>query len=258
MTNQLELCYHDLTVLFNALNSNAYANGAGPIGAQGQQADGSDSPSVLMKKEAVQELVNQLFSQHHVKKQLILLRLITKLANSKLIDVRYTCEFMLNNLVYYNPNNDSIHGPNGPASNVNFQVNHNMQHLHWLQKAGPAAALHKNTSTYLWYKILECVRKFIPHHDYKTCRDILKILLELVKRMPHSNSSYPSQLEADTLVRTNVAAPKRTYNESLDSLTQQQQQQLASSFTNDIKLESLFEVGFNHKLKRTTEQLLMK
>jgi hypothetical protein len=190
------------------------------------------------KKEAIQELVNQLYKLTHVKKQLMVIRLITKLVNSRIIDVRLACEYMLNNLVYNSTsNNKFINKLNGIGANPNH-VPHNIGIVQKLNQTNPNIN-QTTTPTYLWIKILECVQKFIPLHDYKSCRDIFKMLLEVVKRLPHSSSSYPPQSEVDTLLKSpNKRLIDYTENDyEIDSADVQ-----SGLATDDIKLESLYEV----------------
>lgn len=82
------------------------------------------------------------------------------------------------------------------------------------------------TPTYLWCKVLECVRRFIPLHDYKSCRDIFKMLLEVVKRIPHAHSSYPAQLETEVFCNVNKTNGKHKllaseYSSGDNSLTEE-------------------------------------
>lgn len=165
------------------------------------------------RKEAIQELVNQIFQQLHTKKQLLIIRLITKLVNTKIIEVRFVCEYMLNNLVYSNSN---------------------------------TTALQKQTATnpYIWCKVLECIRNFIPLHDYKSCRDIFKMLLEVVKRIPHEKTNFPPQLETELLFPKSARKHKLSADFSIfnDEYSGLYTLSSLSKVTDDLKLESLFEV----------------
>ena len=108
----------------------------------------------------------------------------------------------------------------------------------------------KETPTYIWCKVLEFIRRLIPTLDYKSCRDIFKMLLELAKRIPHSNSSVPPPLENEIL-----CGSKSSVKHKLDTLEDEHfGQDLASNrillqnssrVTDNIKLESLFEVNSN-------------
>ncbi len=159
-----------------------------------------------------------------------------------MIEVRFVVEFMLNNLVY----SDQV-------LNNNLLVNALNQNA-VLNSTSTNSELHKTiqsiskqpTSPYLWYKVMECIRKCIPLHDYKACRDIFKMLLELIKRIPHSNSSYPPPLESEKPL--DKVSPKK--NDLKVGLYAGRQAQNTAHFKTttdeDIKLESLYEVN-NHK-----------
>lgn len=166
------------------------------------------------RKEAIQELVNQLFHQEHNKKLLMLLRIINRLVSNRIFEARHVSEFMLNNLAYSSgvimPSSDGGSGPDKHQQNRVVVV--------------------KATNTFMWLKVLEAVKNFIPQHDYKSCRDILKMLLEVIKRIPHSESSFPDPLE------TELSLSKSPKKRKLD-----QNEQNNDSY-DDIKLESLYEV----------------
>jgi hypothetical protein len=199
----------------------------------------------------VYELVHQVFTLQHTKKQLLLLRLIVKLVANRVVEIRFAVEFMLNGLVYTDEalnhnivlaaqNQNNVF--NSAATQTELQKSLNMV-------SKPA------TSPYIWYKVLECIRKCIPMHDYKACRDIFKMLLELVRRIPHPSSSYPPPLVSEQpLVEEVSAAFKALHglNSSSSRITNQQssnkQQSRVSSQNKanadaDIKLESLYEVS---------------
>lgn len=162
-------------------------------------------------------MVNQVFQQEHTKKQLLILRLINRLVNNRVIEVRFVCEFMLNNLVYSSGSSQAI---------------------------ANSKSLQNPTNTFIWCKVLESIRKFIPIHDYKSCRDIFKMLLEVIKRIPHSNSSFPPHLETELLF---IKSPNKRkllsdYNNFQDSFANTLSKNSTSMVTDDIKLESLYEV----------------
>lgn len=196
-----------------------------------------DNLEIQLRKDAIQELVNQVFQQQHTKKQLLILRLLTKLVNTRVIEVRYVCEYMLNYLVYSsspslsNLNNNYLqHSNNNPIISGSISSVSNLKL--------------KPTNTYIWCKILECIRNFIPLHDYKSCRDIFKMLLEVVKRIPHSNSSYPPHLETELLFIKSARKHKflTDYNTFDDEYASVNSISNSSMVTDDIKLESLYEV----------------
>ena len=211
-----------------------------------------------MKKEAIQELVNQIFQQQHAKKQLLLLRLITKLVNNRIVEVRYVCEYMLNNLVYFhsissNSNylNFLINTNNASNQNQTNNLSINTSNVALIQKLNQQSIPgNKTTSTYLWCKILECIRRFIPLHDYKSCRDIFKMLLEVVKKIPHSDSSYPPTLKTELFsIKSAIKHKLNDYSSDNSfgngdysaSLNTNSSNQL-SMVTDDLKLESLYDV----------------
>ena len=189
-----------------------------------------------MKKDAIQELVNQAFQQHHSKKQLLILRLLVKLVNARAIEVRFVVEFMLSSLVYSDQtlnNNYLINATNqnnlfnSSATNINLQKT-----IQTINK--------KPTSPYLWLKVMECVRKCTPLHDYKACRDIFKMLLDLVKRIPHSSSSYPPILKSEqslTEISSRKAKSDRDFAKTKELMSRQ-----STDNDQDIKLDSLYEV----------------
>ncbi len=222
-------CYKDLNALFNQLAALATSQ------AHQQQQTGDDNLEQQTRKEAIQELVYQLFRQQHPKKQLVLLRVIAKLVNSRIIEVRFVCEFMLNNLFYLN---QSAIQPQ-PTSSTGQQQQQ--------QAANPPVKvkLLSETSTFIWCKVLEFIQKLIPSLDYKSCRDIFKMLLEVVKKVPHSNSSVPPPLENESnLSGATLAIATGGKHKLLDSGESASQQILSlnsSRLTDDIKLESLFQ-----------------
>ena len=232
-----------------------------------------------MRKEAIHELINQVFHLKHTKKQLMLLRLITRLVNNRIVEVRYVCEYMLNNLVFSNNsssnanyltllnsssnfiNTSNVNNTNTNSSNNFNSSSTNTNNFSLVQKlvqsqnptlignTNAQLTEFKATPTYLWCKVLECVRRFIPLHDYKSCRDIFKMLLEVVKRIPHSHSSYPVQLETE-LIHVKSTSKHKLLNDyssgdnSLNEETGSNDTDLASQIaivTDDLKLESLYE-----------------
>lgn len=191
-------------------------------------------PEQLLRKDAILELVNQFFEQKHNKKQLVLLRVISKLAHSRTIEVRYVCEYMLNNLFYNNSISNS--NVNNTGSGGNMNANSNMINSKYLAN---------KTTPYIWRKVLEFIQRLIPSLDYKTCRDIFKMLLEVVKRIPHSNSNLPLPLENEIVF--SKSSNKHKLDHDYDSSNNKIILQNISAVTDDVKLESLFEVGFvNH------------
>lgn len=167
------------------------------------------------RKEAIQELVNQLFHQEHNKKLLMLLRIINRLVSNRIFEARHVSEFMLNNLVYSSGvvMSGSDGGGGGPEKHQQHRV-----------------VVVKATNTFMWLKVLEAVKNFIPQHDYKSCRDILKMLLEVIKRIPHSESSFPDPLETE--LSLSISPKKRKLDQNEPN----------SDSYDDIKLESLYEV----------------
>lgn len=161
----------------------------------------------MNKKEAINELVNQIYQLQHGKKQLLIIRLVTMLVDNKIIEVRFASEFMLGNLTY-------------------------------------VASSDISSSPYLWCKILECIQNFITQHDYKSCRDILRMLLEVVKKIPHDESSIPPQLESEVMI--SKLARRNKLAEDLNLLIDEHavifSPTFSSSVTDDIKLETLYEV----------------
>jgi hypothetical protein len=230
VTHQLDTCFNDFQTLFTLTISNLCLNNSNITPQQlhiiHQSSTGSnleaaaaiqaqDNQELLLRKEATQELVAQVFYQKHTKKQLILLRLITRLVNQRIVEVRYVCESMLANLVFSNSSDGNANYLNILNSSTNFinatqtasnnfgtiqkltQTQQHNQQQPQQQRTHGHDLLKMATPTYLWCKILECVRRFIPLHDYKSCRDIFKMLLEVVKRIPHSHGAYPVQLETE-------------------------------------------------------------
>jgi hypothetical protein len=176
-----------------------------------------------MRRDAIQEIVSQLFQQPHAKKQLMLFRVIKRLINSNVVEVRLVCENLLSNLVYHRSggsttaanftqtdlNANPTSGATGTSltnlittttkieNDLNSYTNNSTQ---------MNSKNNQTTSLYMWCKVLECIRMLLPKYDYKSCRDIFKMLLEVVKRVPHSYASLPPQLanEIDDLkVKTN-------------------------------------------------------
>jgi len=200
-----------------------------------QPSNGEENIEHQIRKEAVQELVYQLFQQQHPKKQLVLIRVIAKLVNSRIIEVRFVCEFMLNNLFFLNQS--------AAQSQVNNQVS---QANPGQQSTAPPVKLKslKETSTFIWCKVLEFIQKLIPSLDYKSCRDIFKMLLEVVKKVPHSNSSVPPPLENESNLPSSIGSTRASKHKLLDfeqSASHQIELLNSSRLTDDIKLESLFQ-----------------
>jgi hypothetical protein len=157
------------------------------------------------------------------------------------------CESMLNNLVYSSvtANMQLVNQNNMTAMGASFSnLLSNNVHMQQQQKT---SLLLKPTNTFIWCKVLESIRKFIPSHDYKSCRDIFKMLLEVVKRIPHSNSSYPPHLETELLFIKSAHKHKllSDYNSFQDIFFQSSSSSSSANLslvTDDIKLESLYEV----------------
>ena len=103
---KLASCYNDLSNIFNQLSliqpiaANPAIGAVAVAGVQHLPGEIENLEQQQMRKDAIQELVYQLFQQQHPKKQLVLLRVITKLVNTRVIEVRFVCEFMLNNLFF--------------------------------------------------------------------------------------------------------------------------------------------------------------
>lgn len=213
----------------------------------------NENLDVQLRRESINELVNQIFQIEHTKKQLLILRLINKLVNNRIIEVRYVCEFMLNNLLYSGGSlNQSTPSLVSQLSSSNL-VGQSMNNIHNQQPKSNANI--KPTNTFIWCKVLELIRKFIPSHDYKSCRDIFKMLLEVLKRIPHSNSSYPPHLETELLFIKSANKHKLLsdynnfqdtyYNSVLNSSNCHKNN--VSIVTDDIKIESLFEVNIQQQ-----------
>lgn len=98
-----------------------------------------------------------MYQQKHTKKQLILFRCINKLALTKCLEVKLICEAILINLVKY----------------------------------------FNQISSYIWCKSFEYLKKFIEILDYKSCRDVFKILLDVVKHLSNKNNSKLPELSAN-------------------------------------------------------------
>lgn len=179
-----------------------------------------------MRKDAIQELVSQIFQQQHPKKQLVLLRLLGKLISSRMIEVRFVCEFMLNNLSQFNLQS------NNQLTNLSNK-NHSIK-----SSQGSKLKSNSEASTYIWCKVLEFIRKLIPSLDYKSCRDIFKMHLDVIKKMPHSNSSVPPPLENE---HPSSGFGKRKLDSEQEEISNKILLQNSSRATDDIKLESLYE-----------------
>lgn len=198
---------------------------------------------VKLRRESIHELVSELFNLHHAKKQLVLLRLIQRLVNSRVIEVKYVCEDLLNNLNFSSTSIQASSNTNTGNSGLNSSNNQNMlisltntgiqSHNFTLVKKLLNQSEHEETSTYLWCKVLETVRKFIRLHDYKSCRDIFKSLLDVVKRIPHSSSSFPPQPDVDKY----LSGPKKPKLLDDQHILNSQSDEVIE----DIKLEVLFE-----------------
>lgn len=135
------------------------------------------------------------------------------LVDNKILEVRFASEYMLSNLTFSSSS----------------------------EKCETSEA---SASPYIWCKILDCIRNFITQHDYKSCRDILRMLLELVKKIPHDESSVPPQLESEAWFSKSARKNKLVADQNvlIDDRPVIYHQAYHSSATNDIKLEYLFEV----------------
>lgn len=133
---------------------------------------------------------------------------------------------MLNNLFY----NNCLSTNNPNPSTIN---NNNLNHL---------KNISNKTTPYIWCKVLEFIRKLIPGLDYKSCRDIFKMLLEVVKRIPHSNSDLPLPLENEILFTKSINKHKIDNDYKTIIINNKQSLLNTSAVTDDIKLESLYEV----------------
>ena len=69
--------------------------------------------------------------------------------------------------------------------------------------------LSNETDIYIWCKSLEYIKKIIPTLDYKTCRDVFKVLLECITRISsnscenlpnYSNEYYDDSKNVDTRI----------------------------------------------------------
>lgn len=177
--------------------------------------------------------MKQIYAQQHPKKQLVILRLIVKLVSNRVLDVREVVEHMLANLVYAD---SKLHNGNLLyANNQNNLFNSNVTQTNLQRAIGDAS--HQATSSYLWHKVFECIYKCVPLHDYKTCRDIFKTLLELIKRLPHSNTSYPPVLRTELSVSKSKPSLADIYGRKKDA-----KQRSGDQSDQDVKLESLYEV----------------
>ncbi len=123
-----------------------------------------ENEDLKLKKEAIYQLLSQLYKQMHIKKQLIIFRILNKLIQSKHVESKFVCDSILLNLM----NNSPI-------------------------------------ETYVWCKSLEYICKFISTLDYKSCREIFKTLLELIKSLSQQLSNHSSlpDVSANPLVSTN-------------------------------------------------------
>ena len=208
-----------------------------------------------MRKDAIQELVGLFFQQQHSKKQLVLLRVITRLVNARVIEVRFVCEFMLNSLYFVSsPQSNTLANStnSNPAPSANASNAH-LPNTNLVNMRGKTGG--KETPTYIWCKILEFIRRLIPTLDYKSCRDIFKMLLELTKRIQHSNSSVPPPLENEILCVSKSGVKHKLDTVEVEHIGQDLASnkillQNSSRVTDNIKLESLFEVNSisNHNL----------
>jgi hypothetical protein len=87
--------------------------------------------------------------------------------------------------------------------------------------------------------VLKFIQKLIPSLDYKSCRDIFKMLLEAAKKMPHSNSSLPPPLEYEADASGTL---KHKLADNFDPSTINRiRLRDVSRTTSDIRLESLYE-----------------
>lgn len=125
----------------------------------------SENTEVNLKKEAIVYFVNSIFHQQHIKKQLVLFRILSKLVFSKHIEAKFASEYILQIL---------LRGITQPQ----------------------ATHLHQINTVYTWCKAIEYVKKFIPINDYKSCRDVFKNFLEIIKHLSQKspNSTLPSTL----------------------------------------------------------------
>lgn len=189
------------------------------------------------------ELVNNFFEQKHPKKQLILLRVISKLAQTRSIEVRYICEYMLNNLLYNNSFNNTSLLTNTQNSSILSASNNFTNSNLFSNTASPSKNISNKTTPYIWCKVLEFIRRLIPNLDYKACRDIFKMLLDVIKKIPHSNSNLPLPLENE--MSFTKAINKHRHDNDFDAMVKSNKEKLliTSQVTNDIKLESLYEVA---------------
>ncbi len=79
--------------------------------------------------------------------------------------------------------------------------------------------LTNETNIYIWCKSIDYFKRLIPILDYKSCRDVFKVLLESITRISTSSC------------------------ENLPNFTQNVEN-LKDSASNDAKIETLYEVGF--------------
>ena len=140
------------------------------------------SDSQLLEKKspkeiATCELMNFLFQQKHLKKQLILFRVLIKLISLKLTEAKFVCDYILKNLT--------------PETNI-----------------------------YMWCKSLDYIKRIIPTLDYKSCRDVFKVLLECITRISSNSCENLPNFSTDG-----------GYDEE-------------SSKSDDTRIETLYEVLF--------------
>ncbi len=79
--------------------------------------------------------------------------------------------------------------------------------------------LTNETNIYIWCKSFDYFKRLIPISDYKSCRDVFKVLLESITRISTSSC------------------------ENIPNFTQNDEN-LKDSASNDSKIETLYEVGF--------------
>lgn len=258
VTNQFNDCYNELCDFFTHLPTSAGGHSNSEVGPVSSSTASirlfdvilvdlkQENNEALMRKEAIQELVSQIFVQQHGKKQLLLIRIVSKLVMNRIVEVRLVCEFMIANLVYFGHNSSSSSSSSSAPQLVpNLSSNHQLSanNLNPNTPGNPGSNVPTNTVTstsanasakatppFIWCKIVECIIRFIPAQDYKTCRDIFKMLLEVVKRIPHANSSFPAHYDNER-----SALEKRKAN-------QEDIRPISPSTASDIMLDSLYQV----------------
>ncbi len=144
--------------------------------------------------------------------------------------MRIVCEFLLNNLVYP----DSVLNNNSVLNALNSHSGAYNQNLDKVL----SNTNQKPTSPYIWLKVMECIRKCVPLYDYKACRDIFKMLVELVKRIPHSSSSFPPPLESEKSLSETRASIKKSNEENRVQIVSSRNEGEGK----DLRLNSLYEV----------------